>query len=132
MRVCHRVTDKKGCSTLLLVLVAPLVAVLLRLCCGSDLNSDSYLPICCGCCGSRGGLDGVHEGKGGAPNLVLFFGPLGSPIFLFHRLLPITIYALRLTHPDWRFFTPGAKFKRHLSSNEQRDHQDTQRPAINR
>jgi hypothetical protein len=36
-------------------LVAPLWRTMLRLCCGSDLNSVSYLSICCGCCGSRGG-----------------------------------------------------------------------------
>src|SRR4029077_16187686 len=36
--------------------VAPPVAPLLRLCCGSDLNFVSYLPSCCGCCGSRGGM----------------------------------------------------------------------------
>ena len=39
--------------------VAPPVALLLRLCCGSDLNSDSYLPIYCGRCGSGGGVRGV-------------------------------------------------------------------------
>jgi hypothetical protein len=37
------------------------VAPLLRLCCGSDLNFISYLPRCCGCCGSRGGEAGVRH-----------------------------------------------------------------------
>jgi len=37
-------------------LVAPRVAPLLRLCCGSDLNFVSYLPICCGCCGGEEGV----------------------------------------------------------------------------
>src|SRR6267154_2900214 len=37
-------------------LVAPLWRTLLRLCCGSDLVFISYLPACCGCCGSRGGM----------------------------------------------------------------------------
>ena len=35
------------------------VALLLRLCCGSDLDFVSYLPRCCGCCGSGGGREGV-------------------------------------------------------------------------
>ena len=46
----------------ILITVAPPVALLLRLCCGSDLNSVSYLPICCGCCGSGGGKGG-HKGS---------------------------------------------------------------------
>src|ERR1051325_6757464 len=45
--------------------VAPPVVPLLRLCCGSDLNFVSYLPRCCGCCGSRrGSRRGAEEGEG--------------------------------------------------------------------
>jgi hypothetical protein len=51
----------------MLPLCCGFVAALLRLCCGSDLNFEPYLPTCCGCCGSRGVKGGYairHPARG--------------------------------------------------------------------